>query len=318
MPMDSTIINTVVNIFVVTLDGAYASLQFYSLGLLAAFAALHFYLAMFPALMSGSPLAPGLAVFVQTLLKVGVFYWLATRLYDLMWNGMFYTFLGWGMAAGRGAFGYEQFLRPGNIVDVGFKAAIPLYDVVVNLSGWGVLFSWPTMAGFVFAYWLVVLAFGILAIHVVMAIIEIKAAIATGAILIPWGVFAHTAFLAEISMAWLAAGFVRVLLTATVMSIAVPLFESVRFQGASPLAQLLLGGDDPQLHQAATMVVLALLFVVMAWCVPQRAAAMGGRGMALALSGGDVVAGGMTVWGAARSGGSRAVQGVSAMRARFP
>lgn len=318
MPMDSNVFNVVTNIFVVTLDGAYGALHHYSLLLLAAFAALHFYLAMFPALMNSSPLAPGLAVFVQTLLKVGVFYWLATRLYDLMWNGMFYTFLGWGLAAGRGAFGYEQFLRPSNIVDVGFKAAVPLYDVVVNMTGLGALYSWPTMASFLAAYWLVVLAFGVLAIHVVMAIIEIKAAIATGAILIPWGVFSHTAFLAELSIAWLTAGFVRVLLTATVMSIAVPLFETVRFPGASPLAQMLMGGDDPELYHGVCMVLLALLFLVLAYVVPQRAAAMGGRGMALALSGGDVVAGGLTAFGVARAGGRMAVEGVSRMRARFP
>jgi len=82
--VDSTILNTITNAFIVTLDGAYAALQVYSLGLLAVFAVMHFYLTMSAAVMGQAPLSQGLATFVWTVLKIGVFYWLATSLYDLM------------------------------------------------------------------------------------------------------------------------------------------------------------------------------------------------------------------------------------------
>ena len=70
-----------------------------------------------------------------------------------------------------------------------------------------------TFAGLLIAYWLVVLSFGIMALHVIMTIIDIKLAIASGAVLFPWCILTQTSVLGELSLSWITAGLVRVLLT---------------------------------------------------------------------------------------------------------
>jgi type IV secretion system protein TrbL len=237
-----------------------------------------------------------------------------------MWNGAFYTFLQWGLEGGGGAFGISQFMSPSAVVDNGFKAAAPLYDTINNLGGWGFIWNGGTIITLLVAYWITVLAFGVMALHVIMTLIETKLAIATGAILIPWAVLTQTAVLGELSLSWLAAGLVRVLLTALLMGIGVPLFESLRLV-ASPLT----GGPDPKIYGAVMMAVGALAFMALVWILPNRAAAIGGRGMALALGGDVLIGGGMAAWSAAgagyryaTAGGAAVIRGTSQMLAAAP
>jgi type IV secretory pathway TrbL component len=124
-----------------------------------------------------------------------------------------------------------------------------------------------------------------------------KLAIATGSILIPWGVLTQTASLGELSLSWMTAGLVRVLLTALLMSIGVPLFEMMTL-AVSPRT----GGPDPKIYGAVVLAVTALAFMALVWVLPNRAAAIGGRGMALALGGDVLIGGGMAAWSAAGAG----------------
>jgi hypothetical protein len=154
----------------------------------------------------------------------------------------------------------------------------------------------------------------------VMTIIDMKLAIATGAVLVPWGVLTHTSVLGELSLSWMAAGFVRVMLTALMMSIGVPLFATLAFPGGNP-AQ---GGADPTFYSAVVVGLCAFLFAALAWVLPNRAAGLVGRGMALALGADAVVAAGLSGYGygrAAMSAGAqsvgRAVRGTSQLLQQY-
>jgi type IV secretion system protein TrbL len=306
--LPEVILNRIAGAFAVSLDGPYATLHVYSLGLLAVLATMYFYVAMGQGFAGFMTLGEALTSLLWIVLKIGVFYALLHMLYDLMWNGAFRTFINWGVDAGGGHFTYDDFLNPGTILVRGFTVAYPIkvwLDSFVGLSLPLYFVDWCLMLG---AYWVIVFSFGMLALHVLMALIEMKMAIATGAVLIPWGVLTQTAFLAELSFSWLAAGFVRVLVTALLMGIAVPLFELL----ALPVPALF--GPDPTVVQSVGVAVAAVIFAALAWVVPSRAAGMGGRGMALALGGEHFVAGGFMGIRAVNQLAGGAIRGVSRLR----
>jgi type IV secretion system protein TrbL len=307
--LPEVVFNRIASAFAIALDGAYATLHVYSLGLLAVLATMYFYVAMAQGFYGYTTVGEALASLFWIVLKIGVFYALLNILYDLMWNGAFRTFINWGVEAGGGHFTYDDFLNPGTIIVNGFKAAYPIkkwLDAYVGVTLPLYFVDWCLMLG---AYWVIVFSFGFLALHVLMAIIEMKLAIATGGVLIPWGVLTQTAFLGELSLSWLAAGLVRVLVTALLMGIAVPLFELL----ALPVPSL--AGRDPSVFQSVSLAIAAVMFAVLAWVVPSRAAGIGGRGMALALGGEHFIAGGLMGVRAAQQLAGGAIRGVSRLRA---
>jgi type IV secretion system protein TrbL len=306
--MNASILDLVTGGFVVAMDGAYGTLHAYSVGLLSILALMYLLLSIGRVMGSGASLGDALGTLLWTTLKIGVFLFFAMFLYDLMWNGAFYTFLNWGLEGGGGGFDLAQFMNPSAVVDAGFKAAAPLYDVIHNFGGWGMLWNSGTVITLLIAYWLIVLAYGVMALHVIMTLIEIKLSIATGAILIPWGVLTQTSTLGELSLSWITAGLVRVLLTSLLMSIGVPLFEMMTL-AVSPRT----GGPDPKIYGAVVLAVTALVFMSLVWILPNRAAAIGGRGMALAMGGDVLIGGGIAAWSAAGAGASYATAGGAAV-----
>jgi type IV secretory pathway TrbL component len=306
--VNDAILNRITGVFAVTVDGAYAALSVYSIGLLSVLGLIYMMVTLGQVLSGGSPPALGLATMLWTAIKVGIFVWLMTVLYDLMWNGAFMTFLQWGLTASRGAFTVQDFLNPSSVLDAGFKTAGPVYGLLRNMSGVAMLWDWPVFAGYLLSYWLIVAAFACIALHAVMTILEMKLAIATGAVLVPWGILTQTAVLGELSLSWMAAGFVRVMLTAFIMAVGVPLFQTLAFPGGDPAV----GGVDPTLYRAAVTAACAGLFAAFAWVIPNRTAGLAGRGMALALGADSVVAAGLSGYGygrAAMSAGARSLGG---------
>jgi type IV secretory pathway TrbL component len=110
-------------------------------------------------------------------------------------------------------------------------------------------------------------------------------------VLIPWGVLQPTAFFTEFSIGWLTGGLVRILVTAGIIGIALPLFDLVRFQTT--------GGGDPTFYSAIVCALTSIIFALLSWVIPGRAAAIAGRGVSLALHAGTLVAG--------AAGGGRAI-----------
>jgi type IV secretory pathway TrbL component len=312
--MNAGILDLIVGTFVAVLDGAYGTLWRYSIPLLAILGLMYFLIAVGQLVISHYSLA-ALGDVLWVILKWGVVYFVVFFLFDRIWNGAFMTFLQWGLEAGGGAFGLSQFLQPSLVVDAGFVAAVPLYDYIQSFSGFGMAWNIATVLLFLGAYWLIVFAFAVMALHAMMTIIEMKLAIAVGTVLVPWAILTQTAVLGELSLSWMAAGLVRVLLTAALMSIGVPLFETLAFPGGSPAT----GGADPTIYQALVVALAALVFAILTWVLPSRAAAIGGRGMALAISGDSLVTGGMAGVSMARyawHAGAGAIRGASQMLQR--
>jgi hypothetical protein len=118
-----------------------------------------------------------------------------------------------------------------------------------------------------------------------VALVEVHLAIMAGIVLFPWGILSYTIFLSELAVSWIAAGLVRMFITAGLMGISVPLFAlAVLPSGA---------GADPGVYDAIILAVVAVVFAILVWVIPNRAAGMAGRGAALALTGQQIATSGM-------------------------
>ena len=167
--------------------------------------------------------------------------------------------------ASGGAFTGAQFLQPSGIIAAGVTAAAPLaaftsrHDGIASVVG-----NLPEIALCVVAWWVIILAFVAVALHLVMTIVELHFSILLSAVLFPWGALSHTAFLCELVVSWLTACLVRILVTVAFMSISVPLFTRLR---------VVLVDGDPEILSVVLLLGAAGIFALLAWIIPNRAAA---------------------------------------------
>jgi type IV secretory pathway TrbL component len=164
--------------------------------------------------------------------------------------------------------------------------------------------NWPTLAIYLFAWLVIIGSFAMLAYEAIAALLNYHLAVMASPVLFPWGVLRHAGFLAELSVAWVVAGLIQVFLMAAIMGISVGLFEMAS-QLPNPAAD-----RDPGISKAMVMAIIAAFSAGLAWTVPKRAASLGGRGMALALTGADIY---LPLWRAAAPVGAMAIRGTSSM-----
>ena len=283
--MNAQLLNDIVSAFVAALEAGTVTLGQYSFGLLAIAATLAFYLQIGPQVASGGTgVGEALAGFLLLLLKIGTFYWLLLHLPDMA-RAAFDTFAQWGAAASGGGFTRAQFLSVAEIVDTGFRMARPIRDFTSNILNYFVQDT-GTLLSYQAAYYAIIIGFFLVALHVMMVIIEFNLAVLVATVLLPWAVFPALSFYGDFVIAWLLGAMVRVLLTAAMVSIGIPLFSGLQFTLSS--------GGDPTFYSGLLAGGVALVFAILSWLLPSRAAAIAGRGVSLGLTGSDLVAGAAT------------------------
>jgi len=281
--MHTTILDTITAAFVDALQTGAGALAQYSLPLLGVFALIAFYVQVGPLVASGGAgVGDALASILLTAVKTGVFYWLLVNL-NAIATAAFLTFLQWGITPTGGGISAASFLAPAKVMDVGFALGKPIREFTNSWVSWAGVWNWPMLLTYSLAFYAIILSFMFIALHLMMTIIEYNMAALVGTVLIPWGVLQPTAFFTEFSLGWLTGGLVRILVTAGMVGIAVPLFTLVQFKTT--------GGGDPTFYSAVVCGVTSVIFAILSWVVPGRAAAIAGRGVSLALHGGTIVAG---------------------------
>ena len=138
-----------------------------------------------------------MARLVKKTLFVGVFAYLISN-----WNNLarivFESFAGLGLKASGTGFAVSDLMRPGKVAQTGLDAGRPLLDSISSLMGyWSFFENFIQIACMFFAWALVLLAFFILAIQLFVTLIEFKLTTLAGFVLIPFGLFGKTAFMAE-------------------------------------------------------------------------------------------------------------------------
>jgi type IV secretion system protein TrbL len=194
-------------------------------------------------------------------------------------------FVDLGLRAGGGSLSRGDFLNPGTILQQGWRIVKALGDTpapmdsVTNIFGSlaDALILGLAMIG-------IMLAFAVLALQIIVTLLEFKIVTLGGFVLLPFGIWSKSAFLAERPLGYVAASGLKVLALAIVVSGARSVFDQLQ-----PSA-------NPDMYEALAILAAALLLAMLALSIPSLAAALVTGGPALgagaAVSGGLAVAAG--------------------------
>ncbi|UPG71720.1 P-type conjugative transfer protein TrbL [Roseomonas gilardii subsp. gilardii] len=263
-----------------------------------------------------------IARLVRKTLFVGVFAYIIGN-----WNNLarivFESFAGLGLMASGTGFSTADLMRPGRVAQTGLDAGRPLLDSISDLMGyWSFFENFIQIACLLFAWALVILAFFILAIQLFVTLIEFKLTTLAGFVLIPFGLFGKTAFMAERVLGNVISSGIKVLVLAVIIGIGSTLFS--QFTAG-------FGGATPSIDEAMAIVLAALSLLGLGIFGPGIATGLVSGGPQLGAgaavgtglaAGGMVLAGGAAATGgamlaakggaAALSGGAAAVRGGAA------
>ena len=255
-----------------------------------------------------------MARLVKKTLFVGVFAYLISN-----WNNLarivFESFAGLGLKASGTGFTTAQLMQPGQVAQTGLDASRPLLTAISSLMGYVSFFeNFIQIACMLFAWALVLLAFFVLAIQLFVTLIEFKLTTLAGFVLIPFGLFGKSAFMAERVLGNVISSGIKVLVLAVIIGIGSTLFS--QFTAG-------FGGATPTIDQAMAIVLAALSLLGLGIFGPGIANGLVSGGPQLgagAAIGTGFAAGGMVAAGAAGIGavasGGAALAGVAAAAAR--
>jgi type IV secretion system protein TrbL len=245
-------------------------------------------------------LAPGedvIARLIRKTLYVGFFAFLIGNFNNLA-KVVFNSFAGLGLKAAGSALSADQFLQPGRLAQIGIDAGKPILQAASQLMGFVSFFENFIQIFVLLIAWLVVLvAFFILAVQLFITLIEFKLTTLAGFVLVPFGLFNKTAFLAERVLGNVIASGVKVLVLAVILGIGTTLFGQFT-QG--------FGGTQPTLDDAMALVLAALALLGLG---------IFGPGIATGLAAGAPQLGAGAAVGTALAAGGLGVAGAVGVRA---
>ncbi len=191
-----------------------------------------------------------LAHLVKKTLYVGFFALLLDN-----WNSLarivFESFEGLGLKAAGSTMTVAQFLQPGRIAQVGIDAGRPILQAASSLVGFSMfqLSTWVELFVLMIAWLIVLISFFVLAIQLFVTLIEFKLTTLAGFVLVPFGLFGKTAFLAERTLGNVIVSGVKILVLAVVVGIGTGLFGQFT-QG--------FGANQPTLDDVLAVALAAL------------------------------------------------------------
>jgi len=252
-----------------------------------------------------------MARLVKKTLFVGVFAYLIGN-----WNNLahiiFESFAGLGLKASGTGFTVADMMRPGRVAQTGLDAGRPLLDSISGLMGyWSFFENFIQIAVMLLAWALVLLAFFILAIQLFVTLIEFKLTTLAGFVLIPFGLFGKSAFMAERVLGNIISSGIKVLVLGVIIGIGSSLFSE--FTAG-------FGGVTPSIDQAMAIVLAALTLLGLGIFGPGIANGLvsggpqlgAGAAVGTGLAAGGMVAAGAATVGAVASGGAALAGGAAA------
>ncbi|MEE9433702.1 MAG: P-type conjugative transfer protein TrbL [Sphingorhabdus sp.] len=252
-----------------------------------------------------------IARLIKKTLFIGAFAFIIGN-WNALANIIFNSFAGLGLKATGGSLSAADLLHPGKIAAVGLDAGRPILESIGELMGYVSFFENFVQIVILLLAWLIVLmAFFLLAIQLFITLIEFKLTTLAGFVLIPFGLFGKTAFLAERVLGNIMSSGIKVLVLAVIIGIGTNLFAE--FTAG-------FGGEQPTLEDAAVLILASLSLLGLGIFGPGIANGLisGGPqlGAGAAIGTGLAVAGaGLAGAGAARMAGGAAMSGVKSAAA---
>ena len=255
-----------------------------------------------------------IARLVKKTIFVGIFAYLISN-WNMLARIVFESFSGLGLLASGTGFSAADLLRPGRVAQTGLDAGRPLLEAISDLMGFVAFFeNFIQIACLMFAWILVLLAFFILAVQLFVTLIEFKLTTLAGFVLIPFGLFGKTAFMAERVLGNVVSSGIKVLVLAVIIGIGSTLFS--QFTSG-------FGGATPTIDDAMAIVLAALSLLGLGIFGPGIASGLVSGGPQLGAgaavgtglaAGGAMIAGGAAAGLAARGGGAALAGGAATVR----
>lgn len=232
-----------------------------------------------------------LARLVKKTLFVGAFAFILSNFNGLA-RIIFESFSGLGLQAGGGGMSPAEFLQPGRLGQAGIDAGRPILEAAQQMSGFPAVFeNLPQIIVLLVAWLVVVVAFFLLAVQLFITLVEFKLTTLAGFILVPFGLFGRTAFLAERVLGNVMASGVKVLVLAVIVGIGSSLFDEFVQD---------FGGLAPSLEEVLSLALAALCLLGLGIFGPGIANGLVSGGPQLGA--GSAVATGLAAGGAAAAG----------------
>ncbi|MBJ7410186.1 MAG: P-type conjugative transfer protein TrbL [Phenylobacterium sp.] len=248
-----------------------------------------------------------IARLIKKTLYVGFFAFLLSNFNGLA-KIVFQSFSGLGLKAAGSGMSAADVLRPGKLAQSGIDAGKPILESAMQMCGFPQFFdNFPQIAVLMVAWLIVLVAFFVLAVQLFVTLIEFKLTTLAGFILVPFGLFGRTAFLAERVLGNVVASGVKVLVLAVIVGIGSTLFGEFIQD---------FGGQEPSLEEVLSLALASLCLLGLGIFGP--AIANGLVSGAPQLGAGAAVGTGLAAGGLAAAGamGARAAIGAGVGGAR--
>jgi type IV secretion system protein TrbL len=241
-----------------------------------------------------------IARLIRKTLYIGVFAYIIAN-YNNLAQIIYNSFAGLGIKAGGGALSSTQLLQPGRVAQVGIDAGQPILTSISGLMGFASFFdNFIQIAILMIAWLIVVISFFVMAIQLFVSLIEFKLTTLAGFVLVPFGLFGRTAFLAERVLGNVVSSGVKILVLAVIIGIGSTIFG--QFTGGF--------NNPPTINDALTLILAALAMLALSIFGPGIANGLIAGGPQLGA--GAAVGTGLAVAGIGAAGAGLAVGGVGA------
>jgi len=189
-----------------------------------------------------------LARLIKKTLYVGVFAFILGNFNNLA-AIVYNSFAGLGIEASGGTISQAQLLEPGRLAQVGITAGQPILASISSLVGFtSIINNFIQIVILLIAWLIVVISFFIMAIQLFVSLIEFKLTTLAGFVLVPFGLFGRTAFLAEKVLGNVVSSGVKILVLAVIVGI-----------GSTIFSQFTNGFNNPPTISDALTLILASL-----------------------------------------------------------
>jgi type IV secretion system protein TrbL len=193
-----------------------------------------------------------IAEFARKIVYIGMFAWIVQN-WQALTDKLAQSFMNLGLEAGGfdGASFYTQ--QPGNIAYLGYTTAQPLLDQITRLCGPVAFFrNFPEIIFLFFAVGAIVVAFCVITVQVVLALVTFKFGSLAAFVLVPFAVLSKTAFIAERPLGWVVGSGVRLMVLTLVLGVGNNIFQSLKMPAGSTVTT----------YQAFCIALAAILLMV--------------------------------------------------------
>lgn len=247
-----------------------------------------------------------LARLIRKTLFIGLFAFIIGNFNGLA-RIIYESFAGLGIEAGGGHLTQAQLLQPGRLAQVGIDAGKPILTSISSLVGFVAIFNNAIQIAVLLIAWLiVVISFFVMAIQLFVALIEFKLTTLAGFVLVPFGLFGRTAFLAEKVLGNVVSSGIKVLMLAVIVGI-----------GSTVFGQFTSGfNNPPTINDALTLILASLTLLGLTVFGPALANGLIAGGPQLGAGSAVATAAGVVGAGVAAASGAGLAVGAAAAAAR--